>query len=157
MINRIDGVPFDDEDVRMLMAFNVFCGISLDNAKLYESSLDLTRQLRSFVEVLSTLNTTHTVKDVLTGILSNASAAIHAARATIHMYDVDTQSLAEFVTVGESDNYGDTFAKEVGRSWNAITTSISGPSWPSFRKHPKCWNRTRIWFKKFGGNSFNGE
>jgi hypothetical protein len=28
MINRCDGGSFDDEDIKMMMAFNVFCGIS---------------------------------------------------------------------------------------------------------------------------------
>jgi putative methionine-R-sulfoxide reductase with GAF domain len=68
MINKRDQIPFDDEDIRIFMAFNVFCGISLDNAKLYQSSLDLARQLRSFVEMSSSLNTANTVQDVLRGI-----------------------------------------------------------------------------------------
>jgi putative methionine-R-sulfoxide reductase with GAF domain len=116
MINRIDGIPFDEEDVRMLMACNVFCGISLDNTRLYQTSLDLTRQLRSFVEMSSTLNATRTVKDVLANILTNAASVIHASRATIYMYDVDTNTLAEFVGIGESDDYGDSFARQVVES-----------------------------------------
>ena len=51
MINK-----FDEDDIKMLMTFNVFCVISLDKAKLYQVSLDLTRQLRSFVEMSNTIN-----------------------------------------------------------------------------------------------------
>jgi GAF domain-containing protein len=112
MINKIDDSPFDDEDIRMLVAFNVFCGISLDNTKLYQGSLDLTRQLRSFVELSSNLNTTKTVKDVLDGILSSAAAVIHAARATVYLYDSDTGALDEFLAMGETDSLQQIFALE---------------------------------------------
>ena len=112
MINKKDVKPFDEEDIKMLMAFNVFCGISLDNSKLYQSSLDLTRQLRSFVEMSSSLNTTKTVKDVLSGILSNAAAVIHAARATIYLYDVDGDTLDEFAKIGDNSVETEIFARE---------------------------------------------
>jgi GAF domain-containing protein len=46
---RIDGSTFDEEDIHLLIAFNGFCGISLDNATLYRSSIDLTQQLRKFL------------------------------------------------------------------------------------------------------------
>lgn len=113
MINKIDTKPFDDEDIRMLMAFNVFCGISLDNSKLYQSSLDLTRQLRSFVEMSSSLNADNAIKDVLTGILNNAAAVIHAAKATIYTYDIESDSLEEFVSTGDDTKISELFVREV--------------------------------------------
>ena len=112
MINKQDGEGFDDEDIKILMAFNVFCGISLDNTKLYQSSLDLTRQLRSFVQMSSSLNTTKTLSDVLTGILNNAQEVIHASRASIFMYDIDNTELNLFTTIGEGESFGTTFAQE---------------------------------------------
>jgi putative methionine-R-sulfoxide reductase with GAF domain len=66
MINKKDGKSFNDDDIKLLMAFNVFCGISLDNARLYQISLDLTRQVRGFVEASSAMNTTKTIRDILT-------------------------------------------------------------------------------------------
>ena len=113
MINKKDVKPFDEEDIRMLMAFNVFCGISLDNSKLYQSSLDLTRQLRSFVEMSSSLNTTKTVQDVLEGILNNAAAVIHAARASILTYDIESDTLEELVRIGDDSAMSEVFAREV--------------------------------------------
>ncbi|OHT09444.1 hypothetical protein TRFO_04498 [Tritrichomonas foetus] len=94
------------------MAFNVFCGISLDNTKLYQSSLDLTRQLRSFVEMSSSLNTTKTLSDVLTGILNNAQDVIHANRASIFLYDIENAELSMFTTIGEGEEFGTVFAQE---------------------------------------------
>ena len=38
MINKLDGEGFTEDDVRMMHPFNVFCGTSLDNAKLYKNN-----------------------------------------------------------------------------------------------------------------------
>ena len=113
MINRTDGKSFDDDDIKMLMAFNVFCGISLDNSKLYQISLDLTRQLRSFVEMSSALNQTKTVNEVLVDILNNAKDVLHAMRATIFLRSVEDDTLKPFETIGEEVVYGSTFANIV--------------------------------------------
>jgi hypothetical protein len=37
--NRIDGIPFSDDDIKIIMAFIVFCGISFDIARLYKAGL----------------------------------------------------------------------------------------------------------------------
>jgi GAF domain-containing protein len=112
MINRIDGSAFDEDDVKMMVAFNVFCGISLDNAKLYNSSLHLTRQLRGFIEMSSALNKTMSVRDLIEEILGNAMAVIHASRATIFLFDRDTRQLAPFVHIGTTLKHGSLFADE---------------------------------------------
>ncbi|OHS95630.1 3'5'-cyclic nucleotide phosphodiesterase family protein [Tritrichomonas foetus] len=110
MINRLDGSAFDESDIKMLMAFNVFCGISLDNAKLYQSSLNLTRQLRGFVELTSALNKTKTVRDILEEILSNAKEVIHANRATIFLVNSD-EELTSIVNIGNPIIHGTHFAE----------------------------------------------
>jgi hypothetical protein len=113
MINRRDGGSFDDDDIKMMMAFNVFCGISLDNAKLYTTSLNLSRQLRGFAEMGSTLNAPKTVKDVLTEILNNSKSLINAARATIFLRDVDQDTLTEYINLGDAVEHGTIFARDV--------------------------------------------
>lgn len=110
MINRVDGSAFDEDDIKMMKAFNVFCGISLDNARLYQTSLDLTRQLRGFVEMSSALNKTKTVRDVIEQILDNAKVVIHASRATIFLADSDGGQLSQFVNIGSDVVHGTTFA-----------------------------------------------
>lgn len=114
MINKMDDGVFDDDDIKMLMAFNVFCGISLDNAKLYTSSLDLTRQLRSFVEMSTALNNEKKISNVLSEIITTAKNLIHASRATIFMMEGD--ELMPFVTVGDPIKHGTLFAKDVMKS-----------------------------------------
>ena len=113
MINRMDGGTFDDDDIKMMKAFNVFCGISLDNAKLYTTSLNLTRQLRGFAEMGSSLNTAKKVSDQLNDIMSNAKALINASRATIFLRDVDTNTLEEYLNIGEPVEHGTVFAIDV--------------------------------------------
>ena len=111
MINKIDDGPFNEEDLKMLMAFNVFCGISLDNARLYEASLDLTRQLRSFVDMSYALNKTKSVNDVIEEILTNAKTVIHATRATVFLQQ-DNQ-LTPFVSIGDQITHGTLFAGQM--------------------------------------------
>ena len=116
MINRRDGSAFDESDIKMMNAFNVFCGISLDNAKLYKTSLSLTRQLRGFAEMGSALNTSKTVHDVLEEILNNAKSVVHASRATIFLRDIDQDTITVFINVGEELEHGTIFASEVAKN-----------------------------------------
>jgi GAF domain-containing protein len=113
MINRRDGSSFDDDGRKMMMAFNVFCSILLDDAKLYTTSLNLSGQLRGFAEMGSTLNAPKTTKDVLTAISNTSKSLINAARATILLRDVDQDTLTENINLGAPVEYGTVFAREV--------------------------------------------
>ena len=112
MINKIDGSIFNDDDLNMLMAFNVFCGISLHNAKLYNASLDLTRQLRTFVDLSAAIGHTDTIRNVLYQILQNVSKIVNAQRATLFLYDTTDRSFTQLINVGERVVHGDVFAQE---------------------------------------------
>ena len=120
MINKRDDGEFDEDDVKMMMAFNVFCGISLDNARLYEASLDLTRQLRSFVEMSTALNKTMKINDVLEEILTNARSVVGASRATVFMKNSEGE-WSPFCSIGESVVYGIMFAQEAVTSKKAVS------------------------------------
>ncbi|XP_055859907.1 dual 3',5'-cyclic-AMP and -GMP phosphodiesterase 11A-like isoform X3 [Biomphalaria glabrata] len=53
VINRIDGLPFDDHDDLLFEAFAIFCGLGINNCQLYEQvSLAAARQAVA-LEVLS--------------------------------------------------------------------------------------------------------
>ena len=120
MINKREDGAFDEDDVKMMMAFNVFCGISLDNARLYQASLDLTRQLRSFVEMSTALNKTMKINDVLEEILTNARSVVGASRATVFMKNSEGE-WSPFCSVGESVVYGIMFAQEAVTSKKAVS------------------------------------
>jgi signal transduction protein with GAF and PtsI domain len=113
MINRRHGGSFDDRDIKMMMAFNVTCGISLDNVKLYTTSLNLSRQLRGFAEMGSTLNAPKAVRDVLSEIVKNSKSLITASRATIFLRDVDQDTLTEHINIGEAVEHGTVFVRDV--------------------------------------------
>ncbi|KAK8890414.1 hypothetical protein M9Y10_035190 [Tritrichomonas musculus] len=113
MINKKDDLNFNDDDIKMMVAFNVFCGISLDNAQLYRTSLELTRQLKGFVEMSSALNKTKTLHEVIEEILTNAKNVINASRATLFMKEEDSNSLNQFVSIGENSDYGTKFAEKI--------------------------------------------
>ncbi|EAY00362.1 3'5'-cyclic nucleotide phosphodiesterase family protein [Trichomonas vaginalis G3] len=112
MINKCNDGIFDEEDIRLLIGFNVFCGISLDNAKLYEASLNLARQVRSFVDISTSLNQSNALRNTLTDILTNAMAAINGTGATLYRVDKE-KAIIELVHVGGPAKYGELFAKEV--------------------------------------------
>lgn len=115
MINKKDGL-FDENDEKMLMAFNVFCGISLDNARLYKASLDLTRQLRSFIQMSVALNAADTLTSTLTEIMNNIRAIVNASRVTVFMASENNHELSEYLSIGDASTYGTIFAEEAVRN-----------------------------------------
>lgn len=111
MINKKAGLLFDDEDIRMMNAFNVFCGISLDNAKLYQASLDLSRQLTIFTEMSSAIKEDAS-DQTLKSIVMNAKNTIGASGAVLYIYNSDDRSFQIKEQVGKGATYGTTFAEK---------------------------------------------
>ena len=117
MINKKDEGLFDEDDEKMLMAFNVFCGISLDNARLYKASLDLTRQLRSFIQMSVALNNnTETLQQTLEEIMNNIRNIVNASRVTIFLNNENDNTLYEHLSIGDPSPYGTMFAQEVAQN-----------------------------------------
>ena len=113
MINKTDGEAFTEDDIRMLMAFNVFCGTSLDNAKLYKASIDLTRQLRTLTKMSAVLGQTSKLNGVVEEILDNARKIVSASRATLFIYDSNERIIKLFSNIGNDPKYGTLFANVV--------------------------------------------
>lgn len=89
MINKKDGY-FTDDDERMIQVFNIFCSISIENARLYQASIDLSVQLRSVLELsLSISQPSTTIKPLLEEILKNARKVVGAGRAMIYLQKKD--------------------------------------------------------------------
>lgn len=53
IINRIDGLPFDEHDEQLFEAFTIFCGLGINNAKLYEEVAISAAKQAVALEVLS--------------------------------------------------------------------------------------------------------
>ncbi|OHT09398.1 3'5'-cyclic nucleotide phosphodiesterase family protein [Tritrichomonas foetus] len=84
MINKIDGV-FTKEDEKLIQVFNVFVGISIENARLYRASIDLSLQLRSVLEISQSIAQSNTIKKLSEDILKNSRKVIGAGRAMIFL------------------------------------------------------------------------
>jgi hypothetical protein len=88
-----------------------FCGTSLDNAKLYQASIDLSKQLRTFMELSTTLTADTTTDSILAEILENARGIISANRAALFLFDNDANSFTSLCSVGDDSIFGTTFAQ----------------------------------------------
>ena len=101
MVNKLDNKPFTQWDTNLIQIFNVFCGISLENAKLYRDSLEMSSQLRSFFDLSFTMSKSQNPQRVINDIMHNARTAISADRASVFMYDEGRNILTTFVSDGE--------------------------------------------------------
>ncbi|OHS92678.1 3'5'-cyclic nucleotide phosphodiesterase family protein [Tritrichomonas foetus] len=97
MINKIDGT-FTEEDERMIKIFNVFTGISIENARLYRASIELSLQLRSFLEISYSLQQPQTIKKLMEEIIKNTRKVVGAVRALIFMNEDSGISSDPFIT-----------------------------------------------------------
>ncbi|KAH0792401.1 3'5'-cyclic nucleotide phosphodiesterase family protein [Histomonas meleagridis] len=88
MINKNDGV-FTEEDEKLIQIFNVFCGISIENARLYRASIDLSLQLRSFFDISYSLSHPQTVKKMMEEILKNIRKVIGAVIVILYKVSND--------------------------------------------------------------------
>ncbi|OHT17691.1 3'5'-cyclic nucleotide phosphodiesterase family protein [Tritrichomonas foetus] len=100
MVNKQSGSTFSREDENMIQIFNVFCGISLVNARLYRESVDMSSQLRSFFDVAFSLSQSESIQRILTDIIHNARIAIDAESASLFLVDPNQQVLNSFIVDG---------------------------------------------------------
>ena len=101
MINKVDGV-FTTEDERLIQVFNVFCGISIENARLYRASIDLSLQLRTIIQISQSIVQTSQIKKLIEDILRNSRRVIGAGRAMVYLVN-DQRNLEIFATDEDID------------------------------------------------------
>ncbi|OHT06807.1 3'5'-cyclic nucleotide phosphodiesterase family protein [Tritrichomonas foetus] len=122
MVNKKGEVgKFTDFDVRIVQLFNVFCGIFLENSKLYKESLELNQQLKSLINVAFSMSKKESVQKVAFELLMSAKTSIKASFAVIYLK-------------GESNKHLETFVSDVdqippqldhGVSYDAMTSDES--------------------------------
>ncbi|KAK8894055.1 hypothetical protein M9Y10_022487 [Tritrichomonas musculus] len=100
MINKTGDQPFSKWDTNLIQIFNVFCGISLENARLYKESLDMSSQLRSFFGISVSFAKTEDAKHLTSDILRNARRALDSRRATIFLADESSDQFTSFIVDG---------------------------------------------------------
>lgn len=97
MINKLDGT-FTEEDERMIKIFNVFTGISIENARLYRASIELSLQLKSFLDISYSLQQPQTVKKLMEDIIRNTRKVVGAVKAMLFMNEETGISSEPFLT-----------------------------------------------------------
>ncbi|EAY19540.1 3'5'-cyclic nucleotide phosphodiesterase family protein [Trichomonas vaginalis G3] len=115
MINRKDGKSFDDDDIKMMVAFNVFCGISIDNANLYNTSLQLMNNLKSFIEASAAMGKDAQLNNVIHELISTMKGVINGSYAACYVYDNDTEEITLLDEIGKIKD-GEKFADIVIKS-----------------------------------------
>ncbi|OHT00473.1 3'5'-cyclic nucleotide phosphodiesterase family protein [Tritrichomonas foetus] len=87
MLNKKDGKPFSNNDIRFVKIFMTFCGLLMENDKMYFESSKANLQVTSFVNIAMSLSTNNAVKSILNDILQNARKVINAERASLFLVD----------------------------------------------------------------------
>ncbi|OHS94753.1 3'5'-cyclic nucleotide phosphodiesterase family protein [Tritrichomonas foetus] len=95
-------IGFTEWDSKVIQIFNIFCGISLENARLFKESVNKTTQLKSFFDTAFSLSTSEDIHRQLSDILKNAKETLDAERATIFLVDEVAQVLTPFIVDGGS-------------------------------------------------------
>jgi len=113
MINKLGSHSFDEDDIKMLQAFNVFCGISLDNAKLYQSSLNLSRHIRGIIEMSSAMSKSSNANQLMNDMLSSIKKLYSASSIRIYIRDRDTNLLSLYLSHGQKYEHGLLFANSL--------------------------------------------
>ena len=101
MINRLDGQAFDEEDIKMMVAFNVFCGISIDNANLYTTSLDLMNHLRGFVRATNAIGQEDKLSSIIHNLLDAMGGVVAAKYSVAYEYDNETDTFNKIASIGK--------------------------------------------------------
>jgi 3',5'-cyclic-nucleotide phosphodiesterase len=100
MINKLSGGPFTPWDSQVIQTFNVFAGVALENSRMYRESVEMTNQLKSFVNIAFSISKEQSVQRMLSVIMKGARASINADRASIFLVDEIADCLSTFIADG---------------------------------------------------------
>jgi GAF domain-containing protein len=103
-LNKRGGVPFSNEDVKLIQLFNVFIGISIENNRLYASSIESHARMASLLDTAFSLSKGENIHDMLAGILHNAKTLIGADRATVFSIEPHSSLLTALLVDGPKFN-----------------------------------------------------
>lgn len=102
MINKKEGV-FSSDDETTLQVFNMFAQISLENARLFNASLELTMQLRSILDISQNIVHNSKMKVVIEKILSDSRKIISAGRAMVYLINPESKKIEVFASSENSE------------------------------------------------------
>jgi GAF domain-containing protein len=78
MINKLGAPQFSTTDVELMTAFNVFCGIALSNAQLFETATQSKKKMTAMLDIALSLSSSTTLDAIVTNIMGRAQELIEA-------------------------------------------------------------------------------
>ncbi|OHS95423.1 3'5'-cyclic nucleotide phosphodiesterase family protein [Tritrichomonas foetus] len=102
LLNKRDGKPFSNNDLSYLSLFGQYCGLLIENQKLYDVSFESTAQLTAYSSISNVFNTSKNIKSILNDILQNAKKVIGADRASLFLLDEVVGALTTYLADGGS-------------------------------------------------------
>ncbi|OHT15164.1 3'5'-cyclic nucleotide phosphodiesterase family protein [Tritrichomonas foetus] len=109
LLSKTGGDRFTESDQKVLSALNVFIGIGVENFKNYQRAVNLTKKMRSFIEMLLHTTKESELTPMLEEILDKAKHVMGASRVTFFI--ADSNKLSLFLNVGKESKYGPCFAQ----------------------------------------------
>ncbi|KAK8878635.1 hypothetical protein M9Y10_005415 [Tritrichomonas musculus] len=94
-------IGFTEWDCKVIQIFNIFCGISLENARLFKESVGKTSQLTMFFNTAFSLSKSEDIHRLLSDILNNAKESVEAERAAIFLIDETQEIMTSFIVDGD--------------------------------------------------------
>ncbi|OHT07889.1 3'5'-cyclic nucleotide phosphodiesterase family protein [Tritrichomonas foetus] len=102
MVNKKGNQQFSPWDEKLIQIFNVFCGISLENSRLFNESLEMNNKLSSFFDTAFAMAKSESLQKIFSEIMHNAKQSIGADRASIFLKEEGKEdSLSTFVVDGD--------------------------------------------------------
>jgi GAF domain-containing protein len=99
-MNKTGGEPFTAGDMKLAQFFNVFCGIAIENKRLYEASREMHIHIRSLLDTAFSLSKSENIHDMLADILHNAKNVVGAERASVFTLDPGATVLTLLIADG---------------------------------------------------------
>ena len=87
MINKLGAPEFSSTDVELMTAFNVFCGIALSNAQLFEAATQSKKKMTAMLDIALSLSTSMTLDALVTNIMQRARELIEAEQCWLFIHD----------------------------------------------------------------------
>lgn len=98
MVNKKGDQTFSMWDQRLISLFNVFCGISLENARLFKEMTDMSDQLKSIFNIAFSMSKSESTQRILSDIMQKAKHSIGADRASLFLLDERAGVLSTFIS-----------------------------------------------------------
>lgn len=97
-MNKKDDKPFSNLDISNVESFMTFCGILMENDRIFNESTMAENELKCFVNVLKTIISNDPMKKLLETVVENAKKSVNADKSTLFLHDSVVSVLSTYIT-----------------------------------------------------------